>query len=142
MYSPTVWPRDPIRATRAACATLLVALAGGANSMATVAAFTHDYQAWFRLWLPLDAATPSRDTYLRLVSWTPKRPCRRPCDCRGTGLPSLWELILDGQTTRRSGNRAAGRHCAFLVREGLIPTGSRARQRTTRARPSSACSTA
>ena len=29
--------------------TLLVALAGGADSMAAVAAFTHDHRAWFRL---------------------------------------------------------------------------------------------
>ena len=48
-------------------ATRLVALAGGANNMATVAAFTHDHQAWCRLWLPLDQATPSRDIYLRRV---------------------------------------------------------------------------
>ena len=48
-------------------ATLIVALAGGANSRAAVAAFTHDHQAWFRLWLPLGETTPSRDTYLRLV---------------------------------------------------------------------------
>ena len=48
-------------------ATRLVALAGGADNMAAVAAFTHDHQAWFRLWLPLDQATPSRDTYLRRV---------------------------------------------------------------------------
>lgn len=42
-------------------ATLLVALAGGANSMTSVAAFTYDHQAWFRLWLPLCKATPSRE---------------------------------------------------------------------------------
>ncbi|MCY4519728.1 MAG: transposase family protein, partial [Caldilineaceae bacterium] len=63
-------PRDP-RGVRHALpvllATLPVALAGGANGMAAVAAFTHDHQAWFRLWLPLGPATPSRDTYLRLV---------------------------------------------------------------------------
>ena len=47
----------------------------GANSLAAVAAFTHDHLAWFRLWLPLGIATPSRDTYLRLVrGWTSRRP--------------------------------------------------------------------
>ncbi len=37
-------PRVPVL-----LAMLLVALAGGANSMAAVAAFTHDHRAWFRL---------------------------------------------------------------------------------------------
>ena len=71
-------PRDPRgvrRALSVLLATLLVALAGGANSLAAVAAFTHDHLAWFRLWLPLGIATPSRDTYLRLVrGWTSRRP--------------------------------------------------------------------
>ena len=39
--------------------TRLVALAGGANSMSAVATFTHDHQAWFRLWRPLGQNTPS-----------------------------------------------------------------------------------
>ena len=63
-------PRDP-RGVRHSLpvllGTLLVALAGGADSMAAVAAFTHDHRAWFRLWLPLGETAPSRDTYLRLV---------------------------------------------------------------------------
>ena len=46
---------------------LLDALCAFADHMAGVAAFTHDHRAWFRLWLPLGEATPSRDTYLRLV---------------------------------------------------------------------------
>ena len=60
-------PRGVRHALPVLLATLLMALAGGANSMAAVAAFTHDHRAWFRLWLPLGEATPSRDTYLRLV---------------------------------------------------------------------------
>ena len=31
------------------------------------AGFAHDHRAWFRLWLPLGGAAPSRDTCLRLV---------------------------------------------------------------------------
>ena len=94
-------------------ATLLVALAGGANSMAAVAAFTHDHRAWFRLWLPLGEATPSRDTYLRLV---------QRLDPETAVKAALW--LLDGKVARRSGDRAAGRRAlhlvsAFLVREGL-----------------------
>ncbi len=88
--------------------------------MAAVAAFTHDHQAWFRLWL-LD----------------------------GASLPGLRELILalDGKVARRSGDPGAGTRAlhlvsAFLVREGLPPTGSRARPRATRSRPSPVCSTA
>ena len=88
--------------------------------MAAVAAFTHDHQAWFRLWL-LDVAS----------------------------LPGLRELILalDGKVARRSGDPGAGTRAlhlvsAFLVREGLPPTGSRARPRATRSRPSPVGSTA
>ena len=40
-FADALGPHCPIRATR-----------GGANSIAAVAAFTHDHQAWFRLWLP------------------------------------------------------------------------------------------
>ena len=51
-------PRDP-RGVRYPLAvllgTLLVALAGGADTLAAVAEFTVDHQAWFRLWLPLGA---------------------------------------------------------------------------------------
>ena len=109
-------------------ATLLVALAGGANSMAAVAAFTHDHQAWFRLWLPLGETTPSRDTYLRLVhrleTETAMQVALLLLD--GTCLPGLRELILalDGKVSRRSGDVAAGTRAlhmvsAFLVGEGL-----------------------
>ncbi len=109
-------------------ATLLVALAGGANGMAAVAAFTHDHQAWFRLWLPLGAATPSRDTYLRRVRRLDPETALRAALwlLDGTSLPGLRELILalDGKVARRSGDRAAGTRAlhmvsAFLVREGL-----------------------
>ena len=68
-------PRAPRGVRHPLCvllATLLVALAGGANSMAAVAACAHDHCAWFRRWLPLDEATPSRDTWS--VGWTRKRP--------------------------------------------------------------------
>ncbi|MXZ24693.1 MAG: ISAs1 family transposase [Caldilineaceae bacterium SB0665_bin_21] len=124
-------PRDP-RGVRhvlpVLLATLLVALAGGANSMAAVAAFTHDHRAWFRLWLPLGEATPSRDTYLRLVQRLDPETAVKAALwlLDGTSLPGLRELVLalDGKVARRSGNRAAGRRAlhlvsAFLVREGL-----------------------
>ncbi|MCY3658050.1 MAG: transposase family protein [Caldilineaceae bacterium] len=92
-------PRDP-RGVRHALpvllSTLLLALAG-ANSLAAVAAFTHDHRAWFLLWL-LD----------------------------GTSLPGLEELILalNGKAARRSCDLADGTRplhmvSAFLVREGL-----------------------
>ena len=124
-------PRDP-RGVRHALpvllATRLVALAGGANGMAAVAAFTHDHQAWFRLWLPLGQATPSRDTYLRLVRRLDPETAMKAALwlLDGTSLPGLRELILalDGKVARRSGDRAAGTRplhlvSAFLVREGL-----------------------
>ena len=83
-------PRDP-RGVRHA---LPVLLARGANGMAAVAAFTHDHRAWFRLWLPLGQATPSRDTYLRLVLG------QRRVDDRShasTAIPQLLAmLVLDG----------------------------------------------
>ena len=47
--------------------TLLVALAGGANTIAAVAEFTADHQAWFRQWLPLGESVPTDDTYRLLV---------------------------------------------------------------------------
>ena len=124
-------PRDP-RGVRhvlpVLLATLLVALAGGANGMAAVAAFTHDHQAWFRLWLPLGETTPSRDTYLRLVRRLDPETAMQAALwlLDGTSLPGLRELILalDGKVARRSGDRAAGTRAlhmvsAFLVREGL-----------------------
>ena len=132
--APLPDPRDP-RGVRHALpvllATLLVALAGGANSMAAVAAFTHDHQAWFRLWLPLGRNTPSRDTYLRLVHRldpeTAVKAALRLQD--GTSLPGLRRLILalDGKVARRSGDPAACPRplllvSAFLVREGLTQT--------------------
>ena len=121
-------PRGVRHAQPVLLATLLVALAGGANSMAAVAAFTHDHQAWFRLWLPLGETTPSRDTYLRLVhrleTETAMQAALLLLD--GTCLPGLRELILalDGKVSRRSGDRAAGTRAlhmvsAFLVGEGL-----------------------
>ena len=108
-------PRDP-RGVRHALpvllATLLVALAGGANSMAAVAAFTHDHRAWFRLWLPLGEATPSRDTYLRLVRRLDPETAVKAALwlLDGTCLPGLRELVLalDGKVARRSGDRATG----------------------------------
>ena len=124
-------PRDP-RGVRHALpvllATLPVALAGGANGMAAVAAFTHDHQAWFRLWLPLGPATPSRDTYLRLVRRLDPETAMKAALwlLDGTSLPGLRELILalDGKVARRSGDPGAGTRAlhmvsAFLVREGL-----------------------
>ena len=52
--------------------TLLVALAGGADTLADVAEFTVDHQAWFRLWLPLGKTVPTGDTI-------PGRICRSGC---------------------------------------------------------------
>ena len=124
-------PRDP-RGVRHALpvllGTLLVALAGGADSMAAVAAFTHDHRAWFRLWLPLGETAPSRDTYLRLVRRLDPETAMKAALwlLDGTSVPGLRELILalDGKFARRSGDRADGTRplnmvSAFLVREGL-----------------------
>ena len=108
--------------------TLLVALAGGANNMAAVAAFTRDHQAWFRQWLPLGASVPTDDTYRlwvrRLDPETAMKAALLLLD--GTSLPGLAELVLalDGKAARRSGDRADGLRplhmvSAFLVREGL-----------------------
>ena len=124
-------PRDP-RGMRhplpVLLGTLLVALAGGADSMAAVAAFTHDHRAWFRLWLPLGDTAPSRDTYLRLVRRLDPETAMKAALwlLDGTSVPGLRELILalDGKFARRSGDRADGTRplnmvSAFLVREGL-----------------------
>ena len=116
------WVRD-----RNALGTLLVALAGGADSMAAVAAFAHDHRAWFRLWLPLGETAPSRDTYLRLVRrLDPETTVKAALWLLdGTSVPGLRELILalDGKLARRSGDRADGLRplhmVAYLVREGL-----------------------
>ena len=133
---PPSWPHCPIRATRAGVrhdlcvllGTLLVALAGGADSMAAVAAFAHDHRAWFRLWLPLGETAPSRDTYLRLVRRLDPETAVKAALwlLDGTSVPGLKELILalDGKLARRSGDRADGLRplhmvSAFLVREGL-----------------------
>ena len=108
--------------------TLLVALAGGADNMAAVAAFAHDHRAWFRPWLPLGASVPTDDTYRlwvrRLDPETAMKAALRLLD--GTSLPGLAELVLalDGKAARRAGDRADGlrplhRVSAFLVREGL-----------------------
>ncbi len=124
-------PRDRRGVRHPLCvllATLLVALAGGADSMAAVAAFTHDHRAWFRLWLPLGDTAPSRDTYLRLVRRLDPETAMQAALwlLDGTSLPGLKELILalDGKVARRSGDRTAGLRplhlvSAFLVREGL-----------------------
>ena len=124
-------PRDP-RGVRYPLAvllgTLLVALTGGANTMAAVAAFTDDHQAWFRLWLPLGETVPTDDTYRllvrRLEPETAVKAALLLLD--GTCLPGLQELILalDGKFSRRSGDPAEGTRplllvSAFLVREGL-----------------------
>ena len=124
-------PRDPrgVRYPQAVLlGTLLVALAGGANNMAAVAAFTRDHQAWFRQWLPLGTSVPTDDTYRlwvrRLDPETAMQAALLLLD--GTSLPGLKELILalDGKFARRSGDRADGTRplnmvSAFLVREGL-----------------------
>ncbi len=125
-------PRDRRGVRHPLCvllATLLVALAGGADSMAAVAAFAHDHRAWFRLWLPLGDTAPSRDTYLRLVRRLDPETAMKAALwlLDGTSLPGLKELILaldGGKVACRSGDRAAGLRplhlvSAFLVREGL-----------------------
>ena len=120
-------PRDP-RGVRHALpvllATLLVALARGANSLAAVAAFTHDHQAWFRLWLPLGEATHSCDTYLRLVwrldpetavkaaLWLLAAPV-----CPACGSWS-WPWTARWRAARVTGPSASA-PCIFLVRERL-----------------------
>ena len=121
-------PRGVRHARPVLLSTRLVALAGGANNMAAVAAFTYDHRAWFRLWLPLGEATPSRDTYLRLVRRLDPETAVKAALwlLDGSCLPGLRELVLalDGKVARRSGDRAAGTRAlhlvsAFLVREGL-----------------------
>ena len=124
-------PRDP-RGVRYPLAvllgTLLVALAGGANTMAAVAEFADDHQAWFRLWLPLGQAVPTDDTYRLLVRRLEPETAMKAALLLldDTCLPGLQELILvlDGKCARRSGDRASGTRpqllvSAFLVREGL-----------------------
>ena len=117
--------RDPLAVLPG---TLLVALAGGANTMAAVAAFTADHQAWFRQWLPLGETVPTDDTYRlpvrRLEPETAMKAVLLLLD--GTCLPGLQELILalDGKFSRRSGDQATGTRplllvSAFPVREGL-----------------------
>ncbi|MCY3658823.1 MAG: ISAs1 family transposase [Caldilineaceae bacterium] len=136
-------PRGVRHALPVLLSTLLVALAGGAHNMAAVAAFTYDQRAWFRLWLPLGEATPSRDTYLRLVRrLVPETAVKAALWLLdGFCLPSLRELVLalDGKVARRSGDRAAGTRAlhlvsAFLVREGLTlaqePCGAKGNEMT------------
>ena len=124
-------PRDPRGVRHDLCVllgTLLVALAGGADSMAAVAAFAHDHRAWFRLWLPLGETAPSRDTYLRLVHRLDPETTMKAALwlLDATSVPGLEALILalDGKVARRSGDLADGLRplhmvSAFLVREGL-----------------------
>ena len=116
-------PRGVRHALPVLLATRLVALAGGA--------FTHDHQAWFRLWLLLGETTPSRDTYLRRVQRLDPETAVKAALwlLDGTRLPGLRELVLalDGKAARRSGDRAAGTRAlhlvsAFLMREGLTLT--------------------
>lgn len=54
-------PRDRrgVRYPQAVLLGTLLALAGGADNMAAVAAFTRDHRAWFRQWLPLGATGPT-----------------------------------------------------------------------------------
>ena len=95
-------------------ATLLVALAGGANSMAAVAAFTHDHRTWFRLWLSLGTAAPSRDTYLRLVRRLDPETAVKAALWRldGTSLPGpgnwSWPWTARWPAARATGRRYAG----------------------------------
>ena len=107
--------------------TLLVALAGGADNMAAVAAFTRDHRTWFRQWLPLGASVPTDDTYRlwvrRLDPETAMKAALLLLDGTSLGLAEL-VLALDGKAVRRSGDRADGLRplhmvSAFLVREGL-----------------------
>ena len=124
-------PRDP-RGVRYPLAvllgTLLVAVAGGGDTLAAVAEFTVDHQAWFRLWLPLGRSVPTDDTYRLLVRRLDPETAMQASLLLldGSSLPGLQELILalDGKVARRSGDRAAGTRAqflvsAFLVREGL-----------------------
>ena len=53
--------------------TLLVALAGSADTMAAMTEFTADHQAWFRLWLPLGATVPTDNTCRRHAVPAPGR---------------------------------------------------------------------
>ena len=126
-------PRGVRHALSVLLATLLVVLAGGANSIAAVAAFTRDHRAWFRLWLPLGEATPSRDTYLRLVHrLDPEMAVKAALWLLdGTSLPGLRELILalDGKVARRSGDLATGTRAlhmvsAFLAQEPCAAKGN------------------
>ena len=98
-------------------ATLIVALAGGANSRAAVAAFTHDHQAWFRLWLPLGETTPSRDTYLRLVAPAGDGDGhgRRPC-WSWSAATGAWRTACTAPWTCSS-----GRTTAACTRETGLP---------------------
>ena len=92
--------------------------------MAAVAAFTHDHRAWFRLWLPLGEAAPSRDTYLRLVRRLDPETAVKAVLwlLDGTRLPGLRELVLalDGKVAHRSGDWAAGLHPLHLVSTYLV----------------------
>ena len=108
-------PRDP-RGVRYPLAvllgTLLVALAGGADTMAAVTEFTDNHQAWFRLWLPLGETVPTNDTYRLLVRRLEPETAMKAALLLldGTCLPGLQKLILalDGKFSCRSGTLAAG----------------------------------
>ena len=89
--------------------TLLVALAGGADSMAAVAAFAHDHRAWFRLWLPLGEA-PSRDTCLRLVRRLDPETAVKAALwlLDGTSVPGLKDWTARSRAVRATGPTAPG----------------------------------
>ena len=116
-------PRDPhgVRYPLAVLlGTLLVALAGGADTMVAVAEFTVDHQAWFRRWLPLGASVPTDDTYRLLVRRLEPETAMKAALLLldDTCLPGLRQLILalDGKVARRSDDRAAGtRPCTWSV---------------------------
>ncbi len=72
-----------------------------------------------RLWLPLGQATPSRDTYLRLVRRLDPETAMQAALwlLDGTRLPGLRVLILalDGKVARRSGDPTAGTRALHMV---------------------------
>ena len=99
--------------------TLLVALAGGADSMAAVAAFAHDHQAWFWLWVPLGETIPSRDTYLRLMRrLDPKMAVKAAFDDaeRGAFAPQVQDRC---ETVERNSGRRERCLCTVLGGPGL-----------------------
>ena len=74
-------------------------------TMAAVAKFTVDHQAWFRLWLPLGETVPTDDTHrLRVRRLEPETAMKAALLLLdGPGLRDLI-LALDGLVARRSGD--------------------------------------